>query len=215
MYYSNNRVYACSNLAIVPALLLLAACASAPPGQPSQTGGAPSPPSSVSGEVPAQGQKLAITDEQRAAFERGVAAVRDGNGVVSVEVFSGLAKQLPQSAAVQSNLGSAYMLQGDATSAIAAYKRAIAINPRLATPHVRLGVLYRRANKLKEAEKQYKAALEADPNNRLAHLNLGVLYDVYLPKPAKALNHYQSFQSLSDKPDKEVAAWITELKQRL
>lgn len=214
MYYSSNRVTLRLMLAAAPGLLLLSACVSAPSEQQSRSS-APAPPSSVSGEVATRGHKLAITDEQRAAFGRGVSAVRDGNGVVSVEVFSNLAKQLPKSAAVQSNLGSAYMLQGNASAAIAAYQRAIAINPKLATPHVRLGVLYRRAGHLDKAERQYKAALDADPNNRLAHLNLGILYDLYLPKPAKALSHYQSFQSLSDKPDKEVATWITELKQRL
>lgn len=213
LYYSSNWAYVRLILIAVPALLL-GACISAPPAQQSHAS-VPAPPLSVSGTVPTRGQMPTITDAQRAAFKRGVAAVRAGNGVVSVRVFADLAKQLPQSAAVQTNLGSAYMLQGNGAAAIAAYQRAIALNPWLATPHLRLGVLYRRAGQLKKAEAQYKAALEASPNNRLAHLNLGILYDVYLPKPAKALSHYKSFQSLSDQPDKEVATWITELKQRL
>jgi len=198
--------------ALALAASLLAACASAPPVENNNAEAAPEPPAAA---LSKQAPEQPISIDQQVAFERGVAALKDGNGVVAVEVFSSLGSQLPDQAAIQANLGSAYMLRGDAQAAIAAYERAVALNPNLATAHVRLGVLFRRADQLEKAEAAYKAALDADPNNRLAHLNLGILYDLYLRKPAQALSEYEQFQALSEQTDKEVALWIADLKQRL
>lgn len=200
--YSNYQG-PCAALSVV----LLSACAGSPPAPESQYQAVSTPASSQ-----AESQ---LSVEQRVAFDRGVAAVRDGNGVVAVEVFSGLGSQLPNVAAMQSNLGSAYMLLGDAEAAMSAYQRAVALNPKLVTAHVRLGVLYRRADRLEAAESAYKSALAANPSSRLAHLNLGILYDIYLRQPAQALAEYQQFQTLSEQSDDEVALWIADLERRL
>ncbi len=188
------------------AVVLLTACA----------GLLPAPENSAQATALERSKAQALLSvDQRVAFDRGVAALKDGNGVVAVEVFSDLSAQLPNVAALQANLGSAYMLRGDAAAAIEAYQRAVALNPRLATAYVRLGVLFRRADRLEEAETAYKAALNANPQNRLAHLNLGILYDIYLRHPAQALAQYQQFQALSEQPDNEVGLWIADLKKRL
>ena len=47
------------------------------------------------------------------------------------------------------------------------------------------------------------------------HRNFGVLLDLYLQKPADALRQYESSLALAGGEDKQMSAWIAELKQRL
>jgi tetratricopeptide (TPR) repeat protein len=61
--------------------------------------------------------------------------------------------------------------------AIAAYRSAIAANPRASGALVNLGTIAFRMRKLKEAEMFYHRALESDPGYALAHFNIGNLYD--------------------------------------
>ncbi len=63
------------------------------------------------------------------------------------------------------------------TEAIAAYKKAIELNPDAAGALVNLGTISFRARKLREAEGLYKRAVTADPDYALAHFNLGNLND--------------------------------------
>lgn len=91
----------------------------------------------------------------------------------------------------------------------------VATEPKFAAAHNNLGIVYRQRGKFEQAEAAYKAALSADSNNAKAHLNLGILYDIYLQQPAKALTHYERYQTLSASADEEVKLWIADLKQRL
>ncbi len=63
------------------------------------------------------------------------------------------------------------------TQAIAAYEKAIEVNPNAAGALVNLGTIYFRDRKLKKAESCYRRALEADPKYPLAHFNMANLYD--------------------------------------
>lgn len=73
--------------------------------------------------------------------------------------------------------------------AIAAYEKAIALNPTAAGALVNLGTIYFRDGKLQKAEACYKKAIAADPQYPLAHFNLANLYDEQdLVEPAR--QHY-------------------------
>jgi tetratricopeptide (TPR) repeat protein len=61
--------------------------------------------------------------------------------------------------------------------AIAAYEKAIELNPGAAGALVNLGTIYYRLRKLGEAERFYKQAIEADSKYPLAYFNIGNLYD--------------------------------------
>ena len=64
------------------------------------------------------------------------------------------------------------------------------------------------------AEQAYQRALQSDPNNPIAHLNLGILLDVYLRRPADALEHYNQYQASRVEPDEIVSRWIIDLERR-
>ena len=61
--------------------------------------------------------------------------------------------------------------------AIAAYRKAVELNPKAAGAWVNLGTIYYRRRSYLEAEDAYLKAIDADPNYPLAHFNLGNLYD--------------------------------------
>jgi len=61
--------------------------------------------------------------------------------------------------------------------AVAAYRKAIELNPNAPGALVNLGTIAFRMRRLKEAEGFYTRAMEADPAYPLAHFNLGNLHD--------------------------------------
>lgn len=99
--------------------------------------------------------------------------------------------------------------------ALAALDEALAINPAHAAANNQLGIVLRKQGKFAEAEQAYLRALETDPDYALAHHNLGVLLDLYLHRPAEALQHYQRYQELSAEPDATVGRWIIDLQRRV
>jgi tetratricopeptide (TPR) repeat protein len=77
------------------------------------------------------------------------------------------------------------------------------------------GVEQRRLGRFAEAQAAYERALALDPNHAEAERNLAILHDLYLDNPTAALPHYERYQLLTLGADKEVTAWLTELKARL
>ena len=74
---------------------------------------------------------------------------------------------------------------------IAAYRKAIEIDPASAGALVNLGTVYFNSRNWREAERYYRAALEIDAEYALAHFNLGNLFDEKGDRAA-ALAHYES-----------------------
>jgi tetratricopeptide (TPR) repeat protein len=74
--------------------------------------------------------------------------------------------------------------------AIAAYRRAIALDPRHADAHVNLGRLLHETGSLRLAERHYRAALQADPRHATAAFNRGVVLEE-LGQSAGALAAYR------------------------
>jgi len=79
----------------------------------------------------------------------------------------------------------------------------------------KLGVEKRKAGQFADAKAAYERALALDPNFAHAERNLAILHDLYLDNPAAALPHFERYQLLTQGADKEVTAWLNELKSRL
>ena len=73
---------------------------------------------------------------------------------------------------------------------IAAYKKAIELDPGSAGALVNLGTIFFHSRDWTKAEKYYQQAVEADPAYALAHFNLGNLYDERNDR-VKARHHYE------------------------
>ena len=74
---------------------------------------------------------------------------------------------------------------------IAAYRRALELNPDAAGAWVNLGTLSYRRGDLAEAESSYKQALRISPNYPLAHFNMGNICEE-LDRLQEAVHHYQT-----------------------
>ena len=112
------------------------------------------------------------------------------------------------------NIGMAHKELGAAERAKSAFEKAITINPNNPYALNQLAIMKREDGKFGEAEKLYKKALAAYPDYKNAHLNLAILCDVYLRKIGCALDHYQKYLNLSGGQDKQVIAWMSQLKKQ-
>jgi tetratricopeptide (TPR) repeat protein len=73
---------------------------------------------------------------------------------------------------------------------VAAYQRALELDPASAGAAVNLGTVYYHLRRWEEAEGSYMRALEIDPTYALAHFDLGNLFDER-GDPDRAEHHYQ------------------------
>ena len=78
-----------------------------------------------------------------------------------------------------------------------------------------LAAVQREAGRFKDAEATYQRALAADPEHYRTHRNFAVLLDLYLWRPAEALQHFEAYLSKSGTADRQVSGWIAELKRRV
>ncbi len=72
-----------------------------------------------------------------------------------------------------SGLGLAYHFSGDFDSALANYKKALAINPNNDQTYVNMGNLFQKAGSFEKAKDAYKSALKRNPSAYLAYNGLG------------------------------------------
>ena len=74
---------------------------------------------------------------------------------------------------------------------VAAYRKAIELDPKSAGAQVNLGTIFFNARKWTEAERHYRRALEIDPEYALAHFDIANLYDERGDR-VKAQTHYEA-----------------------
>ncbi len=193
-------------LAFVMTVAALAGCQSAP--SPQRTAdGAQSPIT--------QAQLIEVDDTTLAQFEEALTAMQAQRYTEAEKLLKGLTVRNPQLSGPWANLGAVYAALGDDAAAVAAYKQAITVNPDNCAAYTELGVLSRRSGDFLSAEANYLACVSRVPNFREAYLNLGILYELYLGRLDDALNAYQTYQALSDAPDRRVAGWVSDLERRL
>lgn len=85
------------------------------------------------------------------------------------------ALQVRSYAKTLSNLGALYRKQGKITEALAAYQKALEIDPRSKEGHFGLGIVYASQQQYTDAEASYQKALAIDPRYEEAYTNLGAI----------------------------------------
>lgn len=155
-----------------------------------------------------------VAPEIRREYDQALALVKAGRNDQAAQALQRMVAAYPDLAGPLANLGIVYARLGKLKEAEDALQRAAKINGRSAAIYNELGIFYRSNGRFEDAERAYERALQVEPNYVYAHLNLGILYDIYLAKPAKALQHYQRYQELLPTEDKQVSKWIIDLKQR-
>jgi tetratricopeptide (TPR) repeat protein len=113
------------------------------------------------------------------------------------------------------NLGLLHVREKRWPEAEAVLTEALKRDPKSAVALNELATVQREAGRFKEAEASYARALEADPSHFRTHRNVAVLLDLYLWRPAEALQHLEAYLSQSGTADRQVSGWIAELKRRV
>ncbi|MBZ5559550.1 MAG: tetratricopeptide repeat protein [Acidobacteriia bacterium] len=98
--------------------------------------------------------------------------------------------------------------QDDEAGAIAAYKRAMALDPQAADIPAELADLYLQSNKIQDAKSTAEQAIAIEPNNRDANRVLGIVYAAMSDTDRQAAPRARG----SAKPDENVAKAIHHLE---
>jgi tetratricopeptide (TPR) repeat protein len=196
------------------------AAAGAPVAAPAIVAGVPAPgtPSAAAQPstpaVPATAAPV-VPPAVAARFQEALAAAERGESAVAEQTFAALATEAPAFAGAPLNLGVLHARAGRWADAETALVEATRRNPQNAAAHAQLGLVYRELGRFGDAEQAYRRALDLDPANGRAHRNFGVLLDLYLQQPDEALSHYETALSLQGGEDKQISAWIAEIRQRV
>jgi len=149
------------------------------------------------------------------AYDRALVAML-GNDAVEAELeLENFVLEYPDYPGPFVNLEIIYQRNGRLAEAREALDNALALDPDHAIANNQLGILNRTEGQFAAAEEAYLRALAADPNYVLAYYNLGVLLDLYLKRPAEALENYERYQEFQAEPNETVARWIIDLRRRV
>jgi len=91
-------------------------------------------------------------------------------------IWANTVEKSPNNPIVHGGLGLAYQQRGFLDEAIAEFKKAIALNPRMAKNYYNLGRAYEEKESLKDAVAAYKKAVELNPAYTDAYFNLANTY---------------------------------------
>lgn len=121
----------------------------------------------------------------------------------------------PDIAEAHFNLAWVRQQLGAHTRVVDAVLPGLALRPNEIRAWLLLALSERELGRFADAEASYHAGLALAPNDPRLHLNAGILYDLYLQKPAEALEHYRRYQALQAVPDAKVAGWIAVLDRQV
>jgi len=155
-----------------------------------------------------------IPSRARDDFSQANQALDAGNLDGAIELLVEIARNSPELAAAQINLGIAYQRKNEQAQAESALLAALALNPRHPVALNELGIVYRRTGRFQEARTRFEAALTAYPEFHPAHKNLAILCDLYLADPVCALEHYERYRTAVP-ADEKVEMWIADLRNRV
>ena len=208
----NNRTI------LMLAMLLLAACQSAPETAPGPAPAMePAPVTEISAEQSEQVSEPApeAVDFYQQFYAEAVISLKKGNTEQALELLLQVSTDAPDKPYIFTNLGLAYFKLQKMELAEQAFRKAIIRNNRDAVAYNQLGILQRYKGQFEEARNQYQRAIQIDSDYALAHLNLGILFDLYLQDLELALQQYQKYLALITEEDSQVAGWIIDIKRRL
>lgn len=207
-----------ANVITIILILMLASCSSISSVKKSSSASknnekAEKSDSSAAGKILAQ-PNFRISKKTASAYNAALKHMRAKNYDTAISEMQNVAKMDQRISGPWVNIGVAHKELGDIKKAKLAFEKALTINPKNPFALNQLAILKREEGAFDIAEKLYRQALSAYPDYQNAHLNLAILCDVYLKKIDCALGHYQEYLSLSGGQDKQVIAWMSQLKKQ-
>lgn len=172
-------------------------------------------PVEKSGQSPGTKETRTVPVDIKKSYSRALKLMKKERYDEAETLLLAISEEAPNLAGPYINLGIIYARDNRGPEAEKAFLKAIQIKPDNAPTYNQLGILYRESGRFKEAQAAYEKALAIKPDYAYAHLNLGITFDLYLQQPQQALTHYEAYQQLQKKEDRQVKLWIIDLKRRL
>ena len=118
-----------------------------------------------------------------------------------LQAYRDMLAKYPRVSAFYKDYGILLLQTGRQDEALAAFDRAVRLNPRDAGSMVNLGGLYLVRGKIPQAKVLLETALSISDGNPVAHKNLGIIYARYLHDPARAVAHYKRYLEIAPDAD--------------
>ncbi len=166
-------------------------------------------------DEPAAPPAAAISPATEQQFAQAVQHLEAGDFAAARPLLEALVASEPALAAPAVNLGMLHAREQRWADAEAALAEGFRRDPGDAVALNELAAVQRVNGRFGDAEASYRQALAADPAHLRTHRNFAVLLDLYLWRPAEALQHFETYVSMSGTADRQVSGWIAELKRRV
>lgn len=170
--------------------------------------------SSVKTEKVAVQPTFRVSKKTAAAYNAALKHMRTKNYAVAISEMKKVASMDKRISGPWVNIGLAHKELAEPKKAKVSFEKALSINPNNPYALNHLAIMHREEGEFNKAEGFYKKALSAHPDYQNAHLNLGILCELYLRKIDCAVEHYQQYLKLSGGQDKQVTAWVAQLKKQ-
>jgi tetratricopeptide (TPR) repeat protein len=154
-------------------------------------------------------------EKAKADYKKALSAAEAGDYDLAETLFIAMTESYPTLSGPYLNLGVSYQRKEQFDTAETYFRKAILVQPKNSIAYNQLGILLRTKGEFEASLEMYEKAIDIDSDYALAHLNMGILLDLYLVKPAEALDHYRIYQKLTIEEDQKVAFWIVDLEQRI
>jgi tetratricopeptide (TPR) repeat protein len=173
----------------------------------------PPAPAALPMPVPVAAPVIAPAVQQQ--FADAVRLLEAGDYPSARPILERLVVAEPALAAPAVNLGMLHARESRWPDAEAALAEGIRRDPGNAVAFNELAAVQRENGRFKDAEIAYRQALTADPEHARTHKNFAVLLDLYLWRPAEALQHFEAYLAQTGGADRQVSGWVAELKRRV
>lgn len=156
-----------------------------------------------------------IKRSSKKQFKQGVKAFKKKEYLKARRLFINLTQIQKELSGPYLNLALIAEKQKQPEAAESYFQQATEVNKKNIYAYNQYAIFLRGQGRFQEAREQLEQALKIWPDYPDGHKNLGIILDLYLGEHQQALLHYKKYQSLLDKPDRLVKAWIVDLERRL
>lgn len=147
-------------------------------------------------------------------YQSALRTMKAGKTDDAIARFVQMSLDYPSLAGSFANLGRLYQKKGMLEEAGEAFDKAVALKPQSVKIYNNAGIFYRSAGRFDDAEAAYLAAIEIAPDEAEPAVNLAILYDMYLNRPADAIQYYKRYLLLSGDKHEKVKLWLADLQRR-
>jgi len=186
-----------SSYLFLGAVLLLAGCAG------------PKPKGQV--EVPVVLRPVVVAERGADEMKKAISLIQEKNYLQAEANLEEITKVRGDIAEAHFNLAWVKQQLGKHEEVPVHVANGLKLRPREVSGLLLQALSEREMGKFNDAEATYKKGIQLSPNDERLYINLGILYDLYLFRPAEAIEQYRNYLALQKGPNPKVEGWVIAL----